>query len=99
SAEASDTGPSPAECTGTAGKRRSNPTAASASELDHERDRFHGGQGWGAGPVRELRGPRAQRRDSIGGGHRNRDRFARPRADIQSVVHNKIGRYGDGSVD
>ena len=75
------------------------PAAASTSELDHERHRFDGGQGWGAGPVREVRGPRQPRRNRIGNGHRNRNRLARYRANIQSTVHDKIGRHGDGSGD
>jgi Alanine dehydrogenase/PNT, C-terminal domain len=99
SAEAPDTGRSRAECTSSAGKRRSNPTAAGASELDHERDRFDGGQEWGSGTVCEVRGPRRRERTCIGGGHRNRNRLARYRPDIQSVVYDKIGRYGDGPVD
>jgi signal transduction histidine kinase len=67
--------------------------------IDHERDRFDGGQGWGAGPVREVRGPRRRGRDRVGGGYRNRGRPARTRSDIQSAVHYKIGRHGDGAVD
>jgi signal transduction histidine kinase len=52
-----------------------------------------------ADSVREVRGPRRRRRNRIGGGHWNRNRLPRARADIQSAVHDKIGRYGDGSVD
>ncbi len=76
-----------------------NPAAASASEPDHERDQFDGGQGWGAGPVREVRGPRRRGRHRVGGGHRNRNRLARARSDIQSTLHDQIGRHGDGVVD
>ena len=58
-----------------------------------------GGQGWGAGPEREVRSRRGWERNRIGGGHRNRDRLARNQADIQPAVHHKARRYGDGSVD
>ncbi len=36
-----------------------------------------GGQGWGADPVREVKGPGRRGRDRIGSGHRNRNRLAR----------------------
>jgi signal transduction histidine kinase len=39
------------------------------------------------------------RRHDISGGHRERYRLARCRSYIQSVLHDKVGRYGDGPVD